>query len=101
MVNTGNDKPAPNCTQDTFTTNSGTINNNLQYRYDFNQNFNFNSCWYLLPCGLCMKTDKPCPKYSGQGWQPYIIYTNSLNSDSQPNNINENHTFTTGDSLDD
>jgi len=92
MVNTKNDKPIPSCTQDTFTTGCGkNIDNNSQ---DWNQNFNF-GCSYLLPCGLCMKTDRPCPKYKSNTWEPFVTWRNlsgSASDSSLEDTININYT---------
>ena len=95
MVTTKNDTKIPNSTTNIFTTDK-TISLNDNLNYDWNQNFNF-GCVYLLPCGLCMKTDKPCPKYSGQGWQPYVIYCNYTNNSSPQQTIVGTTNFTTGE----
>ena len=61
-----------------WTTN--TINNNS---YDWTQLFN-TWCQHLLPCGLCAKTDRPCPKYQKPTWDLYTGVTGStpaLNDD--------------------
>ena len=58
---------------------------------DWNKYFNF-TCFYLLPCGLCMRTNQQCPKHSGPTWTGPIwtnqgssskfTVTNTLNGDT-------------------
>ena len=61
-------------------------------------------CQHYLPCGLCARTDRPCPKYNGQNpWGPKVVWTtyNEAAEKAQRNiinpHINGDHTFTTGE----
>lgn len=98
MINTTNDKPVPDFKQESFTTGTGKTDMTLNYSYDWSKSFNF-GCMYLLPCGLCMKTDRPCPKYQGDTWKPFVVWNNTITSNPQQNTINTN--FTTGDNKND
>ena len=57
--------------------------------YDISKFFIF-TCFYLLPCGICMRTNQPCPKHSGSTWtgptwsnQGFkFTVTNTLNGDT-------------------
>lgn len=85
-----------------FTSENTNINWNDKINIYDNNSFNFsdkinwdpqtyyNWCPHLLPCGLCAKTDRPCPKSKGNNFEPFVIWNNK----PMKNNININGTFT-------
>lgn len=95
MVTTKNDTKIPSSTTDVFTTDHKSVDLNANYSYDWSKDFNF-GCWYLLPCGLCMKTDKPCPKHgstwNGPTWDGRPIIWTNYKSTPNTNTINTNYT---------
>lgn len=93
MVCTNKDKKEmPEFTTDVFT--SGITNNSINWDDKINFDGFYTWCPHLLPCGLCSRTDRPCPKHQGGSWQPYVTWT-LYNSEQQT--IIGATSFTTGE----
>lgn len=83
---------------ETFTTNNS-INWKDKINYNWDPQNYYNWCPHLLPCGLCARTDRPCPKSKGNNFEPIFTWSSGTIKPIK-NNINGTFTTAVGDKKD-